>query len=246
MSKKIIGIVGWVMGAGFGTTLPYMEFFSRFGDVVIINPNERETRKLDLLVLPGGPDVDVARYLTDEESLSMFIKKPCPFREWFDATLLPLYIEQETPIFGICRGHQSLAVEFGGHLNQHMFHETNPVHDRAKKVHKIDLHRPTLVKFGLEDAWNMFYEVNSIHHQVIDRIPKNTIPIASYKGLFNAENEALAYLEYPAFTVQWHPEELGDCALSNQMIELLLDNKYLDNLPTLAKEFANETMVELA
>jgi len=238
MNRKKIGIAGWVMGTGFGVTLAYVEFFQHFGDVHIINPNEKTTRDIDLLVLPGGPDIDVCRYLSSEESISMYISKPCPFREWFDMVLLPKYMKKKVPIFGICRGHQSFAAINNGHLIQNMWHETNE-NNRSKKVHNLDISLISLKKFGLESAYSFNYKVNSIHHQAIDIIPENAISLAVYKGEENdtKHNEALGYIDYPAFTVQWHPEELGDCELSIAMIEKLLDENYYKSLFEIENSF---------
>jgi len=100
---KKIGLVAWKTGENsFGATVPYLEFFSQFGTVELIMPNETEIRKdLDLMVLPGGPDVDPMRYLSEDEGLSFQMGKQCPFRERFDTVLLPKYVEQRVPLFGI-------------------------------------------------------------------------------------------------------------------------------------------------
>jgi len=58
-------------------------------------------KDLDLLVLPGGPDVDPMRYLDQDDDFSLWNGKPCVFKERFDKILLPQYIENRTPIFGI-------------------------------------------------------------------------------------------------------------------------------------------------
>jgi putative glutamine amidotransferase len=209
---KNIGIVGYPISGGYGIPIAYLNFFSKFGIVTLIMPNEKEIRDLDLLVLPGGPDVDPKRYLLDEEPLDLFVGNPCIYRERFDKVLLPKYIENKTPIFGICRGHQTLAVHFGGTLVQNMYHETNPRDDRAKKVHDIRVNLKEYKKY-VPNANIMKFAINSIHHQIVDKIPENSIILASYDSKTNKENEeieALGYVDYPAATVQWHPEEIWD------------------------------------
>lgn len=105
MSKRNkIGIVGYLVEGMFGVGLAYMNYFSQIGDVTIINHTETEIRKdLDLLVVPGGPDVEVSRYLKDDDIINLKVGKPCIFRERFDRVLLPKYIENKTPILGIDR-----------------------------------------------------------------------------------------------------------------------------------------------
>lgn len=219
---KKIGIVGWKTGDNsFGITVPYANYFSQFGEITIIGPTETEAKDVDLLVLPGGPDVDPARYL-GENPLSFYMGKQCPFRERFDNVLLPKYMAKNIPIFGICRGHQSFAVEQGAQLKQHMHHESNPDYDRTKLVHDVIINLKSLKHdFGFKDVYSQLItstmKVNSIHHQIVLNKPKESIVIAEH----DSDIEALGYLNYPAFTVQWHPEEIHD-KLSEMLILKLL------------------------
>lgn len=230
MSKRI-GIVGWNTGANsWGITMMYLDFFSQFGVVEIIMHNETEVRKgLDLLVIPGGPDVNPMRYLEPTDEFSLWNGKPCVFKERFDEVLLPKYIENRTPIFGICRGHQSLAVYFGGKLIQDMAeqgfdHESNG-EDRTKKPHAVKL-----TDAGLYDTPNISkkpFAVNSIHHQCIDEnnLPKIGSPLAVYtdkSAKVDGPVEAMTYFpDYPAYTVQWHPEDIRDEFSYNLIFNLL-------------------------
>lgn len=230
---KRIGIVGHLINSEktvtFGIGFSYYAYFSALGSVEIIGHNETEARDLDLLVIPGGPDVDVSRYLEPGEEVSIHVGAPCWIREKFDRDLLPKYVAQNTPIFGICRGHQSLAVYFGGKLKQHMHHETNPSNDRKKLVHKIFIQRsvipfataPATVKKGHVPV--LTQEVNSIHHQTVSEIPEIGELLAFHS--VDREVEAISYVKnYPAITVQWHPEEIND-PLSAQSINYLLNLK---------------------
>lgn len=232
---KKIGIVAWNTGTNsFGATIPYLNFFSKFGIVDLIMPNEIETRELDLLVVPGGPDVDTKRYLAPEEAVSYFTGKPCPFRERFDAVLLPKYIAKGTPIFGICRGHQTLAVHFGGRLIQDLsenghLHNYNPESDRTKLVHSVTNSAPGLLReLGIDVP--AVFDVNSIHHQAVS--DENLPAIATVLARFTANKkypedrliEAITYEpHYPIYSVQWHPEEIKD-SFSVQIINKLLNN----------------------
>lgn len=100
-----IGIVGHMLpnGVSVGTTLPYITYFSKFGNVIIVNPVATLVEEnLDLLVIPGGPDVSTLRYLKGPNTKhSFFNQKPDQAREWFDVNMLPKYIEKRIPIFGI-------------------------------------------------------------------------------------------------------------------------------------------------
>jgi len=212
MPKKKIGIVGHFMNNSFGITKPYVDFFRHFGRVILITPFDNEIiEDLDLLVLPGGPDVNPFRYLRPEDELSLWMGQPCWVREKFDRELLPLYIANRTPIFGICRGMQTLAVHFGAQLNQHMWHETTPEGDRTKCVHPLTLHHDGINLIDA-DIPKINFDVNSLHHQTVLNVPEGASILATYNGKErDKEIEALTYFpHYPAHTVQWHPEEIRD------------------------------------
>jgi gamma-glutamyl-gamma-aminobutyrate hydrolase PuuD len=212
---KKIGIVGHVLTGGnsFGITLPYVNFFSYFGEVILITPFDKEVRDLDLLVLPGGPDVAPWRYLEPGEDINFSTGAPCMYRERFDQVLLPKYIAQRTPIWGTCRGHQSLAVYFGAKIKQDMHHEQN-TSSRKDLVHKIHC---TDNVFEIPELSNQIFSVNSIHHQTVASVPENAVVLGYYAPKdvkvkeYTQEIEALSYLpNYPAITTQWHVEEIYD------------------------------------
>ena len=99
-----IGIPGWKIGDNaFGVTTSYMTFVAQYGEPVILLPESEIRKDLDLLILPGGLDIDASRYGQIPGYLNT---KTDLFKEYFDKEHLPEYIEMKTPIFGICRGHQ--------------------------------------------------------------------------------------------------------------------------------------------
>jgi gamma-glutamyl-gamma-aminobutyrate hydrolase PuuD len=215
---KKIAIVGHFTGENsFGISKPYLFFWQQFGEVSLISPFETHVRDIDLLVMPGGQDVDPYRYLSSEEDTHIYTGSPCMQKERFDRFLLPKYIEVKTPIFGICRGHQSLAVHFGAKLVQHMYHETNPSNDGVKTMHKVETY--DFIKHTIptmHDYNDLNFDVNSRHHQIVKNCPENATVIGRYEGKEKEHweegcIEALSYFpDYPAHTVQWHPEDKRD------------------------------------
>lgn len=225
---KKIGLVGHFTGANsFGITKPYLFFWSQFGEVSLISPFEKEARDLDLLVLPGGPDVDVYRYLDHDEDIHPFVGAPCMQRERFDKILLPKYIAKQTPIFGTCRGMQSMYVTLGGKLNQHMNHETNPEHDGAKLMHGLKFENteiiPELNDF-IKALGKKEYKVNSRHHQTVNEETKpNEVTILARHEKDGHIEMATTFPFYPAHLTQHHVEDIWDDAsiiLINHLLNL--------------------------
>jgi len=97
-----IGIVGWDTSPreAFGASIPYLDWITQFGQPVILTPGEFRD-DLNLLILPGGLDVDSSRY---NEAPWFNVSRPNQYLEHFDLHVLPKYVEAKTPMFGICRG----------------------------------------------------------------------------------------------------------------------------------------------
>lgn len=221
--SKIIGLVSWKTGDNsFGITLPYIDYFNKFGSVCLITPWVYDTN-IDLLVLPGGPDINPNRYGAIP---SVYISKDCPYRDYFETNLLPKYAEEGVPIFGICRGIQAIGVMYGGRLHQDIYgHETNEMDKRGEETHEVTL-TESLRKLLLNNMKGKF-KVNSLHHQNL--IPKS-LPdflkvVAWYHKCPFGGVEAIAHTTLPIIGVQWHPEEMLNEPIARFFINHLLDKK---------------------
>lgn len=211
--KKVIGIPGWSTGENsFGCTKTYLHWLSQFGDIRIIMPFE-DFVDVDLLVLPGGPDLQPANY---GQAPSWYTGSAEPFKEYFYREKLKLYVEKQTPIFGICLGFQMLNVFFGGSLEQHLLYHPSSK-DRREAGHKIKfVGRKTAV------------EVNSHHHQGIlkSQVSKDfeIIAVEDFKDTeahLDLVVEAIWHKKLPIAGVQWHPEEWYDVYSENAIKGLL-------------------------
>lgn len=205
-NRKQIGIVGWKVGDNsFGVTVPYYEYFNFFGDVQILSPNS-SVKELDLLVLPGGADVNPLRYKAKPR---LYTGAPNPFLEYFDEKVLPKYIAKGTPIFGICRGLQSLNVLFGGTLYQHKQHEYSSEY-RGQEVHGVVQHYnpETDVLTPVSGKSKPAFKVNSLHHQCIKDLAEPLVATLTHDK--DGTIEAIKHRELPIHAVQYHPEELWD------------------------------------
>ncbi|MDR1668264.1 MAG: gamma-glutamyl-gamma-aminobutyrate hydrolase family protein [Bacteroidales bacterium] len=217
--KKIIGIVGYRSedGVVFGAGSNYLELISRFGKPYIIFPDE-ELAKIDMLLLPGGPDIApqafgaLPTFKTGHQDV---------FRQFFYDRRLPAYIHAGIPVFGICLGFQMLAVHFGSSLEQHLW--KHPQSDeRSKPAHSVQP-LPPAAGFDTQP-----FDVNSHHHQgvLLDGLSPQLEPLATAQLDACSDVrlvEAFRHKTLPVMGVQWHPEEWFD-RFSCRMIEYLLEN----------------------
>lgn len=190
-----IGIVGQLSDEIWGVRENYMAFVEKQGNPVVIFPTANvdfhRTYQLDALVLPGGADIAPNRYAWLP---SIFAGHPNPFLEYFDTEILPSLIGR-IPIFGICRGLQTINVALGGTLFQHLWTHPKSKHyqDKVHEVRPIDEGE----KFG----------VNSYHHQAIKTLGDSlVIEATAPDGVI----EAISDWKRRIFAVQWHPERLLD------------------------------------
>lgn len=135
-------------------------------------------------------------------------------RDQFDWLLLARAHEERMPIFGICRGFQSLNVFRGGKLIQdlpsqqpsHIDHD--PDEDPNKPfAHLVQLAPLTLLNHAKNEAQA---QVNSLHHQAVREAGRGLRPIAwAEDGVIEAvQGENL--FEHYVLGVQWHPERTHD------------------------------------
>lgn len=219
MPRKIIGIVANHNPdeGRFWLNENYVKYFDTYGLVKLIDPlNDKVDTEIDLLVLPGGADISPMRYgIPHFEHVGM----PNRAYEVFDFYMLPQYIQQGMPIFGICRGWQSLNVTAGGKLVPHIFDHSTSHPDRdGEPVHVLGNGLPK----NHEDA---FYCVGSSnHHQGVseETLSPDYEPLLwAYKletkkrkdkwvkEIGDKEDivEAAKHKTLPIFCVQSHPEK---------------------------------------
>ncbi|MBU1636144.1 gamma-glutamyl-gamma-aminobutyrate hydrolase family protein [bacterium] len=161
--------------------------------------------QLDGLLLVGGDDVDPARY--DQEMLPTKYP-PVPERDTFEERFLKHFLQTGKPVLGICRGIQLLNVHFGGSLIQDLPHQMSIVHHMQEAgssliAHMVTVKPDSLIArlLGPEPI-----EVNSFHHQCVDRIGDGLKAVGySEEGIV----EVIEHESHPfCLAVQWHPERM--------------------------------------
>lgn len=152
-----------------------------------------------VLLLEGGSDIDPSIY--GEPNRYSYVSGHSMRRDETERRYIDLALENNVPIFGICRGHQLLAAHMGGTLWQDLQQDGMGGHEGR---HLVYLENDLLNWAGSET-----HAVNSLHHQAVRNLPKGSVQLAMYRGV----NEALWYPQIRAVSVQWHPELASDIHL---------------------------------
>lgn len=170
----------------------------------------------DGLILTGGPDVDP--HLYGEEPLPE-CEDTQPIRDELEYRLLDKALAQDMPLLGVCRGSQILNVYMGGNLYQDLHtqlpgslnHAMKPPYEMPCHKVTLDEGEPLQVFLGLDSL-----PVNSIHHQAINRVAPELVPMAhSLDGVVEA-----VWMPGKRFVwgLQWHPEWIWDVDRRQQHI----------------------------
>ena len=209
-----------------GRSLPqYVRAIEAAGGVAILIPlHETPVAQAQLLgscsgiLLPGSPaDVDPRRYGQEPAKETA---APDAAREAADDLLLRAAFDQRKPLLGICYGLQSLNVFRHGTLIQHL----PPVtaggavnHEPGRDVRNA---HPLVVTTGstLARAVADDVEVNSSHHQAVDR-PGEFLRVVAVSPV-DGVTEALETTDPERFLVgvQWHPERSYEHSLGSQAL----------------------------
>lgn len=183
----------------------------------------------DGLLIPGGDDMTPFYY--DEEPL------PCigAFRPEIDEAWIAAVkaaAAQHKPVLGICKGHQTINVAFGGSLYQDLSLQVQalgtPViqhfqkYDRSYLTHRVEVDEGTYLA-GVLGAGKLL--TNSMHHQSVKRVAEGFRVVAHAS---DGTVEAIENADGSIIGVQWHPEDLIDSAP-------LMNKLFLDLIAKAAK-----------
>lgn len=155
-----------------------------------------DLRGCDALLLPGGGDIDPARY-GQENRGSLDIDQE---RDALEFGLLRDALSQGLPVLGVCRGCQLLNVAFGGTLYQDI-----PDHNAIDN--KDRLHPSRCIDPVLSSLYGGEFIINSVHHQAVDRLGEG---FRAVQWAPDGIVEAIRHDTLPVFGVQWHPERLRE------------------------------------
>jgi carbamoyl-phosphate synthase small subunit len=180
---------GWVWGKGYGTLDQ-----PRYRVVAIDYGAKRNILRMlatagcQVTVVPADASAaEIWRHEPDGIFLSNGPGDPAATGEYAVPVLQEL-IASNRPIFGICLGHQLLALALGG------------------KTRKMDIgHRGA--NHPVKDLATGKVEITSQNHGFVvlsETLPANAA--VTHTSLFDGSNEGMRLTDRPVFSVQYHPE----------------------------------------
>jgi putative glutamine amidotransferase len=218
MGSPIIGITTWRKKDSqnypfFHLAEAYIEALSQAGASPLLIPlglSEDDLGNLlprfEGIIFSGGGDISPQVYGSDHHPE---IHEIDPDRDRLELSLFRLVQEKNIPFLAICRGMQLVNIALGGTLYADIAdcypgalkHDFMEKYSRNFRAHEIKVSPNS----HLEDVLGRSsLEVNSIHHQGVDRLaPGLKASAHSPDGLV----EAIELPDYPfGLGVQWHPE----------------------------------------
>jgi putative glutamine amidotransferase len=158
------------------------------------------------LLLTGGEDVDPRCYGADRHPAT---QRPHLGRDATELALVDAARAHHLPVLAICRGLQLLNVALGGTLVQDLELQRPGGLEHARERARSQRVHPVAVVAGSRLARAVGVaqmEVNTLHHQAIDRVAASLCVTA------RAPDDVVEAVEsvddWWALGVQWHPEEL--------------------------------------
>lgn len=225
-AREVVSFSWWTIDCDFMTS-GYTEAIRRAGGRALLLPLDpldaehphEVIATLDGLILPGGADMDPARYGHEPH------RALGPTSDDLDAVQIALAraaLEADLPLLGICRGMQVLNVAAGGTLHQHLpdLLEGSEEHRRVpgtlgeQNAHEVDVEPGSLAE---KAAGSLRPLTRSHHHQAVDTLGDGLIITGRHvdDGLVEA-------IEAPGATyclgVQWHPEADPDSAVIESLV----------------------------
>jgi putative glutamine amidotransferase len=193
----------------FERYINWLDHFKAEYTVLDFENHENDLKKFDEcagLILTGGVDIypEIFCDWDTPETKGTYI----PERDGFEMKLIEKALQQNKPILGICRGLQLINVYFRGSLIFDLEEIRNVNHRKISpaedRKHMMNVFDGTLLKEILQED---SVEVNSSHHQAIDRLGEGLMTSAkSPDGVIEAIEYADKTNKNFMVAVQYHPE----------------------------------------
>ncbi|MCP9488725.1 MAG: gamma-glutamyl-gamma-aminobutyrate hydrolase family protein [Solirubrobacteraceae bacterium MAG38_C4-C5] len=192
--------------------MDYPHTIAQAGGVpVVVPPSEAVdidalAERVDGLCLSGGPDIDPSVYGAQPHPA---LGPTDPEVDRFEVALLRAAQARDLPILCLCRGMQTLNVARGGTLIQDLpSQRPSSVSHRqegsgTQPTHRVRIEAGSVLATALQAVE---VEVNTFHHQAVDRLGEGLRPVAwtpddLIEGIEDPDQRFLV-------GVQWHAESL--------------------------------------
>lgn len=199
----------------------YVEKLEQAGALVLVIPPRADgdvavalevLARVDALVIAGGADVDPARYAADPHPS---VQDARADRDAMELALAVAARDTGTPLLGICRGMQVMAVASGGLLEQHVpdrvGHDEHSPSDGVYGAHPVT----TVAGTRLRELLGEDIDVPSYHHQSVLTHPGFVASAWAGDGTLEAMEDPDAAFR---LAVQWHPEVGQDPRLFDALV----------------------------
>lgn len=195
-SIPLIGVSGYRDTAEHLIT-NYTESVRRAGGAPVVLPItgddaviDKFVSSIDGLVMTGGVDFDPVRCLGEEPVREL--GETDPRRDEYDLKLVRAAVRRGIPVLGVCRGHQLMAVAFGGSLWQDFPSQVKDSYIKHRQsptpgwygTHTVIIEGGSFLEkaLGVRKAL-----VNSLHHQAVRDVPQGFSVVArSADGIIEA------------------------------------------------------------
>jgi putative glutamine amidotransferase len=211
--------------------LPYLRGLEAAGGLPVVMPPLAEDAieslldRFDGICLSGGPDLDPGGYGAEPHPALGPIE---PELDRFELAVARRADAREMPILAICRGTQALNVVRGGALHQHLPEISTEIAHRQRlpgdqTSHRVEIDPESRLAAVLGETE---IDVNSFHHQAIDRVGgRLAVSARAPDGTIEAvEDPGRPFL----IGVQWHAETLVhrpyESALFREFVEACHDD----------------------
>jgi putative glutamine amidotransferase len=221
-------------GVEMALGITYLKAIEAAGGLPLVMPPLAEDAieplldRLDGICLSGGPDLDPALY---EAAPHPELGPIEPELDRFELAVAARADAREMPILAICRGTQALNIVRGGALHQHLpdlstkvtHRQTNP---GTEPSHPVAVDPDSLLAEAIGGTEIEFRDVNSFHHQAIDRLGDGLrVSARAPDGTIEAvEDPSRPFL----IGVQWHAETLvhreAEAELFRRFVEACRDD----------------------
>lgn len=182
MAKKKIALTWNNSVSAFRQYLPNIDIIRSY----------QQVKNYDLIIFPGGEDVDPHRY--GEPNLHCLGTNPN--RDEIESEMFHYALQAEKQMIGICRGCQLLNVFLGGNLYQDIFEQATGNHPQLHPLSWKTQDDPFYKFFGEKKR------IVSTHHQAIKRVQRGTVILATFKDIPEVVKVSNKFI----YMFQFHPE----------------------------------------